>query len=120
MFFFFVILPPPPKSTLTDTLFPSTTLFRSVAVFDTLTAPGFLDSINARAAQLSQGQLALSSKWGMKGERGEGLLRALILDRDDGPAIVDMARDWSPEGLLLNAPHPNLLRFMPALTVPAE
>ncbi|HEY9571658.1 MAG TPA: acetylornithine transaminase [Pusillimonas sp.] len=91
-----------------------------VAVFDTLTAPGFLDSINARAAQLSQGLLALSSKWGMKGERGEGLLRALILDRDDGPAIVDMARDWSSEGLLLNAPRPNLLRFMPALNVTAD
>src|SRR5690606_32361720 len=64
-----------------------------VAVFDTLTAPGFLESVNARAAQLSEGLLALSGKWGMKGERGEGLLRALMLDRDDGPAIVDAARD---------------------------
>src|SRR5690606_28960774 len=51
-----------------------------VAVFDVLAAPGFLDSVNARAAQLSEGLLALSGKWGMKGERGEGLLRALMLD----------------------------------------
>lgn len=91
-----------------------------VAVFDALTAPGFMDSVNARAAQLSEGLLALSKKWGMKGERGEGLLRALMLDRDDGGAIVDVARDWAPEGMLLNAPRPNLLRFMPALNVTAE
>ncbi len=91
-----------------------------VAVFDILTAPGFLDSVNARASQLSEGLLALSKKWGMKGERGEGLLRALILDRDDGGAIVDTARDWAPEGMLLNAPRPNLLRFMPALNVTPE
>ncbi|HWK71924.1 MAG TPA: acetylornithine transaminase [Burkholderiaceae bacterium] len=91
-----------------------------VAVFDALTAPGFMESVNERAAQLSKGLLALSAKWGMKGERGEGLLRALMLDRDDGAAIVDTARDWAPEGLLLNAPRPNLLRFMPALNVTAD
>lgn len=91
-----------------------------VAVFDTLMAPGFLASVQDRARQLSEGLLALSSKWGMKGERGEGLLRALILDRDDGPAIVDAARDAEPEGMLLNAPRPNLLRFMPALNVTAQ
>lgn len=91
-----------------------------VAVFDALTAPGFMDEVNARAQQLSQGLLALSAKWGMKGERGEGLLRALLLDRDDGGAIVDAARDWAPEGMLLNAPRPNLLRFMPALNVTAD
>jgi Ornithine/acetylornithine aminotransferase len=88
-----------------------------VAVFDALTAPGFLESVQARAAQLSEGLLSLAGKWGMKGERGRGLLRALVLDRDDAPAIVERARALSPEGLLLNAPRPNLLRFMPALNV---
>ncbi|NYT84557.1 acetylornithine transaminase [Pollutimonas harenae] len=91
-----------------------------IAVFDAITAPGFLDSVNARAQQLSEGLLALSAKWGMKGERGVGLLRALMLDRDDGVAIVNMARDWAPEGMLLNAPRPSLLRFMPALNVTAQ
>jgi acetylornithine/N-succinyldiaminopimelate aminotransferase len=91
-----------------------------VAVFDALAAPGFMDAVNARAKQLSEGLLALSAKWGMKGERGEGLLRALLLDRDDGGAIVDTARDWVPEGMLLNAPRPSLLRFMPALNVTAD
>lgn len=91
-----------------------------VAVFDTLTAPGFMDGVNARGRQLSAGLMALSGKWGMKGERGMGLLRALIMDRDDGPALVEAARNRAPEGLLLNAPRPNLLRFMPALNVSAD
>ena len=88
-----------------------------VAIFDALTAPGFMESVNARAEQLSQGMLALSAKYGMKGERGQGLLRALIMDRDDGPAIVEAARLLEPEGMLLNAPRSNLLRFMPSLNV---
>lgn len=91
-----------------------------VAVFDVLTAPGFMDSINVRAQQLSDGLLALSTKWGMQGERGAGLLRALIMDRDDGAALVEAARQRTPEGLLMNAPRANLLRFMPALNVSAE
>lgn len=91
-----------------------------VAVFDELMAEGFLDSVQARAKQLSEGLLALSQKWGLKGERGTGLLRALVLDRDDAPAIVQAAMARRPEGLLLNAPRPNLLRFMPALNVTQE
>ncbi|MCI1837902.1 MAG: acetylornithine transaminase [Achromobacter ruhlandii] len=91
-----------------------------VAVFDALAAPGFMEAVNARAKQLSEGLLALSAKYGMKGERGMGLLRALVMDRDDGPAIVDAARNLTPNGLLLNAPRGNLLRFMPALNVTAE
>jgi acetylornithine/N-succinyldiaminopimelate aminotransferase len=87
------------------------------AVFDALNAPGFLDAVQARGKQLSEGLLALSGKWGMRGERGAGLLRALVMDRDDGAAIVDAARKLEPEGLLLNAPRGNLLRFMPALNV---
>jgi len=88
-----------------------------VAVFDALTAPGFLDAVNARARQLSEGLLTLSAKHGLDGERGQGLLRALMLDRDDAPAMVAAAFAQQPNGLLLNAPRANLLRFMPALNV---
>ncbi|MFA5520880.1 MAG: acetylornithine transaminase [Castellaniella sp.] len=91
-----------------------------VAVFDALTAPGFLDSVNARSTQLSEGLLSLAGKWGFKGERGVGLLRALELDGTDAPAMVEAARERAPEGLLLNAPRPDLLRFMPALNVTAD
>ena len=91
-----------------------------VAVFDALAAPGFMEDVQARSAQLSRGLIALSEKWGMEGERGTGLLRALKLGHDEGPAIVERARERAPEGLLLNAPRPNLLRFMPALNVTAD
>jgi acetylornithine/N-succinyldiaminopimelate aminotransferase len=87
------------------------------AVMDVLTAPGFLETVRSRADFLSKGLLDLSAKWNLGGERGSGLLRALVLDRDDGAAIVDAARELSPEGMLLNSPRPNLLRFMPALNV---
>lgn len=70
-----------------------------------------------RARASCPGLLALSAKWSLRGERGMGLLRALVLDRDDAPAIVEAARMLAPEGLLLNAPRGNLLRFMPALNV---
>lgn len=59
------------------------------------------------------------SKCSKTGESGLGLLRALVMDLDDGPAIVEAARNLTPAGLLLNAPRPNLLRFMPALNVTA-
>lgn len=91
-----------------------------IAVFDTVSAPGFLEAANERAAQLSAGLIALSDKWGMQSERGLGLLRALRLGKGDGPAIVAAARDRAPEGLLLNAPRPELLRFMPALNISAD
>jgi acetylornithine/N-succinyldiaminopimelate aminotransferase len=50
--------------------------------------------------------------------RGKGALLALELGRDLGPKVVTRARQM---GLLLNAPRPHCLRFMPALnTSPAE
>lgn len=88
-----------------------------VAVFDAITAPGFLEAANARAEQLREGLEALVKSHGLLGERGVGLLRALVLDSDRAPRIVEAARDMEPEGLLLNAPRPNVLRFMPALNV---
>lgn len=87
------------------------------AVLDTLTAPGFLDEVTALGDYLAAGLQTLSDDLGLGGERGVGLLRALVLADDRGPALVEAARDLAPEGLLLNAPRPNLLRFMPALNV---
>ncbi len=87
------------------------------AVISQLTAPGFLPSVVEKGAYLREQLLALSSEFGLGGERGEGLLRALVLNKDIGPQLVEEARDMQPEGLLLNSPRPNLLRFMPALNV---
>ena len=88
-----------------------------VAVFDAITEPGFLANVTARGAQLSEGLCELSRRHRLGSERGLGLLRALVLDTDRAAAIVEAARALEPEGLLLNAPRPNVLRFMPALNV---
>ncbi len=88
-----------------------------VAVIRRLISPGFLESVCARGEYLRKRLLELSDKHGLKGERGSGLLRALVLDDERGPAIVKAALEMQPQGLLLNSPRPNLLRFMPALNV---
>ena len=88
-----------------------------ISVIDQLLAPGFLQSVITKGELLQSELLKLSSEFGLKGERGKGLLRALMLGKDMGGKLVDLARDLEPEGLLINSPRPDLLRFMPALTV---
>ncbi|BBU26831.1 acetylornithine aminotransferase [Burkholderia sp. THE68] len=87
------------------------------SVISQLVAPGFLEGVREKGEYLKQELLKLSAERGFNGERGEGLLRALLLDSDKGPQIVEKARLMQPDGLLLNAARPNLLRFMPALNV---
>jgi acetylornithine/N-succinyldiaminopimelate aminotransferase len=91
-----------------------------IAVTEALTAPGFMESVVEKGAYLRSQLLMLCERHGLAGERGEGLLRALKLGHDIGPKIVETARDLGPVGLLLNSPRPDLLRFMPALTVTTE
>ena len=88
-----------------------------VAVMHRMLSSGFLAEVTSRGQYLSQRLLDLSAKHGLAGERGVGLLRALILDDERGPEIVQKALALTPCGLLLNSPRPNLLRFMPALNV---
>jgi len=57
---------------------------------------------------------ALGAEFNVPEIRGMGLLMAVDLPSDKGAAVVDAA---FKQGLLLNAPRPNTLRFMPALTV---
>ena len=88
-----------------------------ISVIEQLLAPGFLESVKAKGELLKLQLLELSAEFGLEGERGEGLLRALMLGKDIGGKLVELARERSPEGLLINSPRPNLLRFMPALNV---
>jgi acetylornithine/N-succinyldiaminopimelate aminotransferase len=88
-----------------------------ISVIEQLLAPGFLASVKAKGQLLQSELLKLSAEFNLEGERGEGLLRALMLGKDIGGKLVGLARDRSPEGLLINSPRPNLLRFMPALNV---
>jgi acetylornithine/N-succinyldiaminopimelate aminotransferase len=91
-----------------------------ISVIEQLLAPGFLESVRAKGVLLSKELSAISQEFNLLGERGEGLLRALILNQDVGSKLVELARDQNPVGLLINSPRPNLLRFMPALNVSNE
>ena len=85
------------------------------AVLEQITAEGFLERVCEAGAVLRRGLESLSEKYGLSGVRGRGLLLALDLKpRADGFALVEKAL---AEGLLLNAPAPDALRFVPALNV---
>jgi acetylornithine/N-succinyldiaminopimelate aminotransferase len=88
-----------------------------LAVIDTVCTPDFLAQVRERGAQLGAGLARIAGKRGLVGERGAGLLRALVLPTNDADRVVVAARNLEPQGLLLNAPRPNVLRFMPALTI---
>jgi acetylornithine/N-succinyldiaminopimelate aminotransferase len=85
-----------------------------LAVLDTLLRPGFLDEVRARGRYLSQGLSAVAERQGLGKVRGRGLLLALDTLQRSATAI---ARDAFEQRLLINAPRPDTLRFMPALTV---
>ena len=84
------------------------------AIMDTMLGTGFLQEVQARGDYLVKQLAALSSRRSLGEVRGRGLLVALDLKRDIAANVVEVARD---DGLLLNAPRPNLLRFMPALNL---
>lgn len=90
-----------------------------LAVVNEVCRPAFLAEVRARAAQLSAGLQAVARDHGLMGERGLGLLRALVLPQDRAGEVVAAAQALSPVGLLLNAPRPHLLRLMPALNISA-
>jgi acetylornithine/N-succinyldiaminopimelate aminotransferase len=87
------------------------------AVMDTMLAPGFLAGVRERGETLARGLAALSARLGLGEVRGQGMLLALDLKRDIASRVVDLARD---DGLLLNAPRANFLRFMPALNLKVD
>jgi acetylornithine/N-succinyldiaminopimelate aminotransferase len=89
-----------------------------VAVMHSLLAEDFLENSRATGEDLAGGLRAISKEFGLGEVRGAGMLLALELGGNDGAQAVKLARE---AGLLLNAPRPHLLRFMPALnTTPAE
>jgi acetylornithine/N-succinyldiaminopimelate aminotransferase len=85
-----------------------------LAVLSEVARPGFLAHVNSMGAYLSAQLTALSHELGLGAERGLGLLRALELGSEIAAEVVTAARGG---GLLINAPRPTVLRFMPALTV---
>jgi acetylornithine/N-succinyldiaminopimelate aminotransferase len=87
------------------------------AVLDRVSQPAFLEGVRIRELHLVRRLHELVARHGLGGEHGRGLLRAIDLGRPIAAQVVDSARDLQPEGLLLNAPRPHLLRLMPALDI---
>ena len=83
------------------------------SVFAAVSQADFLSTVRARACYLEERLSPLCAEHGL-GLRGRGLLWALVLPEPIAEAIV--ARCFG-EGLLINAPRPNLLRLMPSLRV---
>ena len=87
------------------------------AVMQEIARPGFLENVTRTGEHLARRLAALSQRHGCGEVRGKGLLRGLNLKRDSASQIAAQALE---RGLLVNAPRPDTLRFMPALTVTAE
>ncbi|WP_415758866.1 aspartate aminotransferase family protein [Pseudomonas sp. LT1P18] len=85
-----------------------------LAVLDSVQDKGFLDHVGEIGQHLCEGLQCLSHRYGHGELRGLGLFWGLTLSDESADAVVKAALY---EGLLLNAPQPDCLRFTPALTV---
>jgi acetylornithine/N-succinyldiaminopimelate aminotransferase len=88
-----------------------------LAVLDRVAAPEFLKSAADAGLYLESELQRISARHGLGEVRGRGLLLALDLKHPIGAAIVGEALG---DGVLLNSPQPDALRFMPALNVTRE
>jgi acetylornithine/N-succinyldiaminopimelate aminotransferase len=85
-----------------------------LAVLEHVSEPEFLKAAADAGLFLESELQKLSARHGLGNVRGRGLLLALDLKLPIGASIVEQAFQ---SGLLLNAPQPDALRFMPALNV---
>ncbi|HLJ01579.1 MAG TPA: acetylornithine transaminase [Bradyrhizobium sp.] len=85
-----------------------------LVVLDHVAAPAFLKSVTENGLYLESELQRLSARHGLGEVRGRGLLLALDLRVPIAASIVAEAFE---DGVLLNAPRPDTLRFMPSLNV---
>ena len=88
-----------------------------LAVLAEVSKPAFLKSAVDAGLFLESELQRISARHGLGEVRGRGLLLALDLKHPIGASIVAQAL---ADGLLLNSPQPDALRFMPALNVSRE
>jgi acetylornithine/N-succinyldiaminopimelate aminotransferase len=88
-----------------------------LAVLEEISKPEFLKSVADTGLFLESELQKLSARHGLGEVRGRGLLLALDLKLPIGAAIVGEAL---ADGVLINSPQPDALRFMPALNVTRE
>ena len=88
-----------------------------LAVLQCVGTPDFLKSVVDTGLFLASELQRISARHGLGEVRGRGLLLALDLKHPIGASIVAQAL---ADGVLLNSPQPDALRFMPALNVTRE
>jgi len=88
-----------------------------LAVLAEVSKPAFLKSAVDAGLFLESELQRISARHGLGEVRGRGLLLALDLRHPIGASVVAQAL---ADGLLLNSPQPDALRFMPALNVSRE
>jgi acetylornithine/N-succinyldiaminopimelate aminotransferase len=88
-----------------------------LAVLEEISKPEFLKAVADAGLFLERELQKLSARHGLGEVRGRGLLLALDLKLPIGAAIVAEAL---ADGVLINSPQPDALRFMPALNVTRE
>jgi acetylornithine/N-succinyldiaminopimelate aminotransferase len=88
-----------------------------LAVLEHVSQPQFLKAATEAGLFLESELQKLSARHGLGEVRGRGLLLALDLKLPIGASIVAQA---FADGVLLNSPQPDALRFMPALNVAKE
>jgi acetylornithine/N-succinyldiaminopimelate aminotransferase len=88
-----------------------------LAVLQAVADPEFLKSVADTGRYLESELQRISTRHGLGEVRGRGLLLALDLKVPIAASVVAQAFD---DGVLLNAPRPDCLRFMPALNVSRE
>ena len=90
----------------------------SAFVVDQILNQGVLETANARSEYMDKKIAELEDRSDLViGQRGKGLLRAIIL-RDD--IAADVVGKGISQGLLSNPVRPNAIRLMPPLTVTEE
>ncbi|GHH48650.1 acetylornithine transaminase [Streptomyces candidus] len=84
-----------------------------IAVLDTLAADGLLDGTKRKGEKLRDGIQSLGHPL-VSHVRGAGLLLGIVLTEPLAPQVQQAAQD---AGFLVNAPAPDVVRLMPALTI---
>jgi acetylornithine/N-succinyldiaminopimelate aminotransferase len=85
-----------------------------IAVLREVSPESFLSGVIEKGEVLTAGLAKLATRYRLDEVRGRGLLQALGLGK---PVAAKIAAKAFEAGLLLNAPRPDSLRFMPSLTV---
>lgn len=87
-----------------------------LAVVNTISAPGFMESVQERSEQLKQGLKALAAKYNWLGElRGDGLLIGIVTKKP----VADLVAGCRAQGMLVHRAGADVLRLLPPLTVSA-